>query len=174
MNEQLLVLWEAAYVNLMACLQKQSTICMAALTKLAEQWCNWLGIWRDYFKTVKGRITGLGRTFPAALNPLTCQVQCSCSPLQKWFELHFNTVEICFSIYLDSKTVWDLSSAPVWQASYLRPNLYPFALWSVLCMGFSPARISHLLLWHPYSRQPSSFPWLSFCLAEEGKLFQLS
>lgn len=59
------------------------------------------------------------------------------------------------SLYLDSKTLWDLFSTRVWQASYLWPNLYPLVLWSALSTGFSPARLSPLLFWCLYSRQPS-------------------
>lgn len=54
--------------------------------------------------------------------------------------------------------VRELFGARVWQASYLWPNLYPLVLCWALSTGFSPAHLSPLLLWCPYSRQPSPFP----------------
>lgn len=64
-------------------------------------------------------------------------------------------MEICFSLYLDSKTVRDLFSAHVWQASYCDP-IYTHWFSGQHCPpSFSPAHLSPLLLWCLCSRQPS-------------------
>lgn len=68
MNKQVLVLWEAAYVNSGACLQNQSTVCMTPVMKLAEQL---MAVDREsggiVLKLQKGETAGLGRTSPGAL-----------------------------------------------------------------------------------------------------------
>lgn len=73
MNKQVLVLWEAAYVNSEACLQNQSTVCLTPVMKLAEQLMaadGESGV--IVLKLQKGGTAGLRRTFPEALSPLIC------------------------------------------------------------------------------------------------------
>lgn len=120
----------------------------------------------------KGGVTGLGRTSSGALNPLICHLQLSCNPLQKWFKLHFNAVEICFSLYLIQRlceTFSVLKSGklhiydPVYTHLFSGQHCPPVSLQPIFPLPCSDVSITgnHLPPFSP----------LSFCIAGGGKLF---
>lgn len=130
---------------------------------------------RDYFKTAKGGTTGPGRTSPGALNPLTCYLQHSFNLLQKWFKLHFNTVEVCVSLQLDSK-ICERAFRCSCLASFLfmtqfipSCSLLSTVHWFLSSPSFPFAALM------PLQQAAISLPSLplSLCLAGGGKLFQL-